>query len=406
MGLAGSFRANALDAASLKAMENHGKRLDRAGELRRIREVDALIYDPYLCGLDVTKSHAAHVEGKRQNSGASKIALHAFIQFPTQLEITPENEQMMLDQAVAFVNKTHGGSAVFHARLDRDEAGKHGVDVFYSPTYDKTTKRGTEAWVSLSKFGRDLARERLGQKQAEKLNPKTAKWEPQLDKDGNPKMVWQDSSFFVGRVMQDEWFEHLRDEVGLSWVERGEQKVGRDPDRVEVEEYKVRKEAEKLGALQAQTAAAQKELPALREQIAEAATDLEAAQAKATKNERLAEKARAKAEADESRAAKNERLAETYERRAEEAHRAAESATERVEALRSTEATLRASVERLEAREASLTASVGEKRAELSEVETSVAQKKTKMASLESSNGSLRQKAETLRAKLQTLNAA
>jgi len=59
-------------------------------------------------------------------------------------------------------------------------------------------------------------------------------------------MVWQDSAHFQGQVLQDEWFEHLRDVVGLDWVLRGEKKVGRDPDRLETEEYKLQQEREKL----------------------------------------------------------------------------------------------------------------------------------------------------------------
>ncbi|MEJ5143688.1 hypothetical protein, partial [Gluconobacter albidus] len=62
----------------------------------------------------------------------------------------------MLNEAVAFINASHGGRAVFRARLDRDEVGRHGVDVFYAPKYEKVTRRGkvVEDWISLSKFGK------------------------------------------------------------------------------------------------------------------------------------------------------------------------------------------------------------------------------------------------------------
>ena len=150
----------------------------------------------------------------------------------------------MLDQAVAFVNQTHGGRAVFRARLDRDEAGRHGVDVFFAPRYEKVTKRGKvrEDWISLTKFGKEAAVARFGQKTLEKKNPETGQFETVRDKHGWPMEVDCDSKFFQGRAFQDLWFEHLRDEVGLDWVERGEKKVGSDPDRLEVEEYKVREE--------------------------------------------------------------------------------------------------------------------------------------------------------------------
>ena len=59
-------------------------------------------------------------------------------------------------------------------------------------------------------------------------------------------MVWNDSSYFQGRALQDLWFEHLRGEMGLDWAVRGERKVGRDPDRLEPEEYKLVQERKKL----------------------------------------------------------------------------------------------------------------------------------------------------------------
>ena len=135
-GKSGSFRANSLTASDLSAMEAHELRLDHAGTLRSIRKdtdgepVPPLIYNP-LRQNSLTQAHAAHVAGAKVNAGAGKVCRHAFVQFPTDLEITPETEQMMLDQATAFVNQTHGGNAVFWARLDRDEAGRHGVDVFF-----------------------------------------------------------------------------------------------------------------------------------------------------------------------------------------------------------------------------------------------------------------------------------
>lgn len=57
--------------------------------------------------------------------------------------------------------RRHGGRAVFAARLDRDEAGQHNVDVFYAPRYTKETKnRKKEAvftdWISTTKFGKEL----------------------------------------------------------------------------------------------------------------------------------------------------------------------------------------------------------------------------------------------------------
>lgn len=249
-GKSGSFRAESLTASDLAAMENHELRLDHAGHRRSVRmdaegdPIPPLVHNPLRMD-SLTQAHAAHIKGARTNKAAGKICRHAFVQFPTDLSLTPEVEQMMLDQAVAFVNQTHGGNAVFWARLDRDEAGRHGVDVFFAPRYEKATKRGTEPWISLTKFGKERAIERFDQRQAEKKNPKTGKFEKVTDKAGAPVMVPCDSQHFQGRAFQDLWFEHLRDVVGLEWVERGTRKVGRDPDRLAVEEYKLAEERRK-----------------------------------------------------------------------------------------------------------------------------------------------------------------
>lgn len=290
-GKSGSFRANSLSASDLSAMENHERRLDRTGSMRSVRKdrdgnhIPPLIFDPYGTGTGegcLTEALEKHIEGTRVNAGAGKVARHAFIQFPTHLKITPESEQMMLEQAVAFVNETHGGRAVFRARLDRDEAGRHGVDVFFAPRYEKVTRRGKvkEDWISLTKFGKEAAVARFGQKTLEKKNHETAQFEPVKDKNGQPVMVDCDSKHFQGRVFQDLWFEHLRDEIGLDWVERGEKKVGSDPDRVEVEEYKVREEQKKLDAIAAEIAAQQADLKTVTDAVAQKKTNIETLKSK------------------------------------------------------------------------------------------------------------------------------
>lgn len=144
----------------------------------------------------------------------------------------------MLDQAVKFINQHHGGSAVFCGRLDRDEAGRHGVDVFYAPRYLKTTKRKSAEWISLTKFGKANARERLKKRQDKDKKTGELLW----NADGSKKEVWNGSSYFQGQVLQDLWFEHLRDELDLEWLKRGTMKLGRDADRLEVEQYKLKKD--------------------------------------------------------------------------------------------------------------------------------------------------------------------
>jgi len=166
-----------------------------------------------------------HVAGARRDKRAiasGKLAVHAFVQYPTDLESTVENDRKMLEHAVAFVNKMHGGDAVFHARLDRDEAGKYGVDVFFAPKFVKKTGKGDkqkeETWISLTKFEKEEALRR--------------------DYDGGPRDR--------GRMFQDAWAEYLKNSFGLEWVKRGERKKFIGPDRLSPEQYKIKKEREAL----------------------------------------------------------------------------------------------------------------------------------------------------------------
>ena len=218
MGVSGSYRQAALDLVGLRKMEKHGLRQDFTGRMRRIREVDPLVYRK-LDGEDLVANYEAHVAGAKRNKGADALALHAFVQFPTDIAVDPDSEQMMLTEAVRFVNKLNGGDAVFFARLDRDEAGQHGVDVFFAPRYEKITKTGRSSgdWISLTRFSKDLAERRYG----------------------NSGLRWQ------GRALQDEWHEHLVQAVG-PWVQRGRKKLTIDPDRLEPEVYKVAKDRERL----------------------------------------------------------------------------------------------------------------------------------------------------------------
>ena len=247
-GKSGSVRVNSLAPSGLSAMETHEKRLDQSSVRRVKRDTPPLIYSPYGEGLSLQESFEAHNEGAKRNKAAGKIALHAFVQFPTEMPLTPENERRMLNEAVAFINASHGGRAVFRARLDRDEEGRHGVDVFYAPKYEKVTRRGkvVEDWISLSKFGKEMALARFGKRQKKAKNPKTGKFEPVVDADGQPVLERCDSPYFQGQALQDLWTAHLREKMGLEWVERGKKKVGRDPDRLEPEEYKLAEDQKKL----------------------------------------------------------------------------------------------------------------------------------------------------------------
>ena len=193
---------------------------------------------------------AAHVAGANKSKAASKELLHAFMQFPTDIKISDHNQHAMLAIAVDFINETYGGNAVFHGRIDRDEAGLHGVDVFFAPRYEKHTKsKGTEQWISLSKFSKKNARTRYGQRQKTVKNKKTGEFDPVFNKSGEPVLVWNDADVFQGRALQDAWFEHLKANIGSRYdVERGKRKKGRDPDRLSPEDYALKQEQEKIQA--------------------------------------------------------------------------------------------------------------------------------------------------------------
>jgi len=235
-GQAGSVRIASLKIGDLRKMQNHEKRLDVSGRNRHVRNVAPLVYsdgqidiappsdeDGAMWGSTLVHDYERHVAGARRNKAADAVALHAFVQFPTGIPINSVTEKLMLQEAVAFVERVHGGKAVFHARLDRDEEGRHGVDVFYAPKYDKVTGKGdtkkTVEWVSLTKFGKALAAESYG------------------GSDGNRNQ---------GRALQDAWFEYLRDDIKIKWVQRGNKKLTNDPDRLSPELFKLKKDREKL----------------------------------------------------------------------------------------------------------------------------------------------------------------
>lgn len=159
-----SVRCDALTLDKLRAQEDHGKRRDKSGQRRRIRESDPIVGG----GLDLVDLWTAHTEGARQNKAARNVALQFFIKFPPEVlgDDAPapfqglskrDRQKMMGRQAARFIQETHGGQAVFAVRVDTDEAGEWGVDVFACPKYDKTTKKGATVWTSLTRFGKALA---------------------------------------------------------------------------------------------------------------------------------------------------------------------------------------------------------------------------------------------------------
>ena len=237
----GAVRCTAIDASGLAAMEAHGKRQDRTSQSRRVREADPLVHK----GLDLRDLYAAHMDGVRQNAGAKKPVLHFILRYPPELLDCPEmgrfvgskkdRQKMMLAQSVAFINRSHGGDAVFAARVDLDEEGETIVDVFAAPKYEKRTKR-TKAdepgviWASSTKFGRDLAMKHQDEIRRRHPDAKKAVTGPRA----------------VGMALQSEFAEFF---LGMNKVPLASKnlKSTRGKDRLEIEAYKaIQAEREKL----------------------------------------------------------------------------------------------------------------------------------------------------------------
>jgi len=218
-----SVRVNSLSLGNLGpksagAMEAHGKREDKTSKMRRVRDQRPLVYG----SLDIRQAFYQHIRGCRMNKALRRPIMHALIQFPSQIEVTAANERRMLRYAVEFINGTHGGDAVFAARLDRDEFSRHSADVFYTPRYRKITKsRGEETWVSTTKHAKELCQ----------------KHRIEIEERHGGHFVTGPRQ--IGIALQSELRRFLRDKnVDL---DPKQQKDHYRPDRVEPEVYKARK---------------------------------------------------------------------------------------------------------------------------------------------------------------------
>lgn len=140
---------------TVSGMTAHGMRQDWTSKQRQVEEAKHL--KPLVFGgLDIQRMFEKHTSGCSFNKANKRPVLHALLQFPTEIPATEANQKRMMKAAVKFINLTHGGDAVFAARLDRDEKNQHHVDVFYSPKYEKKTKTGSKIWVSTTKFAKAL----------------------------------------------------------------------------------------------------------------------------------------------------------------------------------------------------------------------------------------------------------
>lgn len=225
-----AVRVAALDMAGLAKAEDHGKRLDTSSQRRRVREASPLV----IGGLDLRALYDEHVDGCRVNVTTKKPVLHMIVRMPPELLDGPgagpfvgssfERQAAMLDLARRWADGSHGGNAVFAARLDRDEAGETICDLFLAPRYAKQTKRrkgdDAEVWVSPTRFGKLLAEKH--QDEIQRRHPKA-------------KGVLTGPRH-VGIALQSDWREFFERETGLKLVAKVE-KGSSAPDRIEKEAH-------------------------------------------------------------------------------------------------------------------------------------------------------------------------
>lgn len=215
---------NGAAVRTLEKAERHGKREDFTSQARKVREVDPLVYG----GIDLMALYERHMDGVRLNAGAKKPVMHAICQWPTHLVVNAETEAAMLKCSIEFMNSRLGGNAVFAARLDRDEDGRHTVDVFATPTYEKVTKKAITRWASSSKHLKALC-----VKHADEIMERK-------------KGKFTDNLSAQGIALQSEWREYLS-ELGIE-LEPKRPKATSAPDRLEPEAYKSQQDRKKLDA--------------------------------------------------------------------------------------------------------------------------------------------------------------
>jgi len=214
---------------TLKAQELHGKRMDGTSKARRVRRAGPLVYG----GLDLRDLYDDHMDGVRLNASCKRPVLHFIIKMPEQVladgEDAPERyrgktkkerQALMARQAVRFINETHGGDAVFAARVDRDEAGELIVDIFAAPKYEKATKKAVTVWASPTKYGKELAIKHQSEIAARHSKAKGLLTGPR----------------HVGIALQAEFAEFFERENGMTLTRKAKDSFG--SDRLETEAYK------------------------------------------------------------------------------------------------------------------------------------------------------------------------
>lgn len=295
-GISGSIRAVCLSKADLTAAERHGKRLDATSQARAISK------DPPVTttGLDLQKLYTQHVKDVFVPK-CKTIAKHIIIQFPKDL-VDGEDPAYMLRHARAIVETIFGDGSIFADRVDRDEKGRHIVDIFVAPKYIKTTKHTSQVAITVS-----VHEEALAEKYGRKNHP-TGR----------------------GQAMQDAIFAYFRDEMKLPGVQRGDPKANPGPDWKNAEELR-KEELENMKAVLEEEKRKTAELQQNAQQLVEQAR-ADRDQAKALREE--AEAAKAAAEAEKQQATAAREIAERLQQEAEALRRQHEAAIQEAEEQR------------------------------------------------------------------------
>ena len=266
-GKAGSIRLMHLTPSVLILAEKHGKRLDERSQLRKINDQPALT----TTGLDLVDLFEDHIEGAMLHGG-KKRAIHILLQFPKDL-VDGEDPEYMLKHARGFIEVVFGKEAIFADRLDRDEEGRHNVDVFVAPRYIKPNLSGDKVAISTSRPLKELAR----------------LYYPKKDEDEKEDT----RPVVIGRALQDALHDYFRNVMELPGVQRGSFKLVKGSDWKQAEQLRL----EEMDKAQAEVEKERARLAKERMDLAEQRVRTNEAEQKAKVDERRAKSARAQAEA-------------------------------------------------------------------------------------------------------------
>lgn len=256
-GIAGAARVQRLNMKGLRRAEKHGKRSDASGLRRRVNSEKPLVW-PDPDGLDLEALYERHIDGAFVPKGDT-VMLHNLVQFPTEL-IGADEPDRMLEAGRLFCEKVYGPTSVVAARIDLDEKGRHVVDVFVVPVYQKKTKHTTKKAVSISRHLKELAKS-LGlvndynRRQDEKRNERKTEDDKRGYSDPKAKTIGDNITepnlYMQGVALQTAFYEFMRDEMGLVGVKRGHQKRAPGFDWLTPEMEQLRRQREDVAQAKA-----------------------------------------------------------------------------------------------------------------------------------------------------------